>query len=89
MTNETRGWKNGLTVAFFFKTGVSKVCDWRIEELKNCKWLMKLVVGRTGLQLHSFLKQVSVVLKNWRIEGLEMSDEARGWKHGPTVAFFF
>ena len=28
-------------------------------------------------------------MKNCRIAELEMSEEARGWEHGPTVAFFF
>jgi len=28
-------------------------------------------------------------LKNCRIAELEMSDEARGWDHKPTVVFFF
>jgi hypothetical protein len=30
MTDETRGWENGLTVALFFKIGISS-----IEKLKN------------------------------------------------------
>jgi hypothetical protein len=56
------------------------------------------VVGSTGLQLHSFFKLVSVGFSifdfrfsifDCRIEELEMSEEARGWEHGPTVAFFF
>jgi hypothetical protein len=58
--------------------------------------MMKLVVGSTGLQLHSFFKLVSVgfsicdfLLKNCRIAELEMSEEARPWEQEPTVAFFF
>jgi hypothetical protein len=52
------------------------------------------VVGNRNLQLPSFFKLVSVgfsieELQNCRIEELEMSEEARGWEHGPTVAFFF
>jgi hypothetical protein len=48
------------------------------------------VVGSTGLQLHSFVKLVSVGLSilDCRIEELEMSEEARGWEHRLTVAFF-
>jgi hypothetical protein len=75
---------------------IEKLKNWRIEELKN--WLMKLVVGIAGLQLHSFFKLVSVGfwildfgfwIFDWRIEELERTDEAGGWEHRPTVAFFF
>jgi hypothetical protein len=49
------------------------------------------VVGSTDLQLHSFFKLVSVGFSifDCRIEELEMSEEARGWEHRLTVAFFF
>ena len=69
---------------------------------------MKLVVGSTDLQFHSFFKLGALgfsieelknwrieELKNWRIEELknwrieELTDEARGWDRGSTVAFFF